>query len=141
MDYNPRSRGVSRLYAHLVLTPKYRRRVITQEMLERLGELVEELCVKWRCELLEFNGEADHVHILFRFYPQVQLSKFIGNLKSVTSRRLRAEFPEYLEPVYPGRSAFWTESYSVDSCGDAPLDVLKRYVKSQAGCQPPSDSG
>lgn len=135
MEHKPRSRGVSRLYGHLVLTPKYRRKVITQEILNRLHVLVEELCEKWGCELIEFNGEPDHVYVLFRFYPQVQLSKFIGNLKSVTSRRLREEFSEYLGRVYPGKQAFWGESYAVDSCGDAPLETLKHYVQTQAGCQ------
>ncbi|MBE9009544.1 IS200/IS605 family transposase [Pseudanabaenaceae cyanobacterium LEGE 13415] len=135
MKYIARSRGVSHLYAHLVLTPKYRRKVITKAMLERLGELVKDLCEKWQCELMEFNGEPDHVHIVFRYFPQMQLSKFVNNLKSVTSRKIREEFPAEVTKTYGAKKVFWTEAYSLDSCGDAPLDVLRRYVQNQKGCQ------
>ncbi|GET40844.1 IS200/IS605 family transposase [Microseira wollei] len=134
MDYKPRSRGVSRLYAHLVLTTKYRRKVISVPMLERLKEIVADLCQKWQCELLECNGEPEHLHVLFRYYPQMQLSKFINNLKSVSSRRIRQEFEQEVDAVY-WKDVFWNESYSIDSCGDALLTVLRNYVQSQKGCQ------
>lgn len=136
MKYKPRSRGVSRLMAHLILTPKYRKNVITQPMLNRLKELTDELCQKWHCELIEFGGEPNHIHIVFRFFPQIQLSKFINNLKSVTSRKIREEFSEEVAAVYGGKRVFWTEGYSIDSCGDAPLETLVKYVQNQAGCQP-----
>jgi putative transposase len=134
MEYKARSRGVSRLYAHLVLTPKYRRKVITSAMLKRLEEITADLCQKWQCELIEFGGEPDHIHIVFRFFPQIQLSKFVNNLKSVTSRRIREEFPAEVNAAYWGKKVFWTEAYSLDSCGDAPLEVLRRYVQNQKGC-------
>lgn len=131
-SYIARSRGVSRLYAHLVLTPKYRRNVISLEMLERLVQIVGDLCTKWQCELIECNGEPDHLHILFRYAPQMQLSKFIDNLKSVSSRRVRSEFEADLRKVYWNwDKGFWNDSYSIDSCGNAPLPVLIRYVENQ----------
>ncbi len=54
---------------HLVLTTKYRRKAFTAEMLNRLHEILEYLLGKWDCKLIEFNGEADHVHILFQDHP------------------------------------------------------------------------
>ena len=126
--YKARSRGVSRLYAHLVLTVKYRKRIITTPMLERLKEIVKDLCSKWQCECIEVDGEPEHLQILFRYFPQMQLSKFVSNIKSVTSRRIRQEFQINL------KSGFWNESYSIDSVGHAPLEVLKRYVENQKGC-------
>ena len=135
MKYKPRSRGVSRLIAHLILAPKYRRKVITQPMLERLKQLTDELCQKWYCELIEFGGEPNQIHIVFRYFPQIQLSKFINNLKSVTSRKIREEFCEEVTTMYGEKKVFWTEGYSIDSCGDAPLDVLVKYVQNQAGCK------
>jgi len=81
--------SVHDLKAHLVLTTKYRRKVISPTMLERLSTLVYHLCHKWNCEVIEFNGEGDHVHLLFRYYPQMELSKFVNALKSYTSMMLR----------------------------------------------------
>jgi len=54
-----------------VLTTKYRRQVFTGEMLKRLHEVLYDLCQKWNCKLIEFNGEADHIHLLFQYYPQM----------------------------------------------------------------------
>lgn len=132
-SYIARSRGISRLYAHLVLTPKYRKSVISLEMLERLIEIVKDLCEKWQCDLIECNGEPEHLHVLFRYAPQMQLSKFIDNLKSISSRRIRSEFESELRKVYWNwDKGFWNESYSIDSCGHAPLPVLIRYVENQS---------
>ncbi|PSB15097.1 IS200/IS605 family transposase [Phormidesmis priestleyi ULC007] len=132
MDYKPRSRGVSRLYAHLILSTKYRYKVITPTMLERLKEIVADLCQKWQCELLECNGEPNHLHIVFRYFPQMQLSKFVNNLKSVSSRRIRQEFEAQVDAVY-WKDVFWSESYSIDSCGNTPLEILRKYVQNQSG--------
>jgi putative transposase len=69
-EYISRARGVSLLTAHLVLTTKYRKKVFTGEMIDRLGEILDVLLEKWDCEIVEFNGESDHVHLLFRYTPQ-----------------------------------------------------------------------
>lgn len=125
--YIARSRGVSKLYAHLVLTNKYRHQLITSAMLDRLKEITQDLCNKWQCECIEVDGEPEHLHLLFRYAPQLQLSKFIGNLKSVSSRRIKQEFNLEI-------NSFWNESYSIDSVAGAPLDILKKYVQNQKGC-------
>ena len=93
-DFVSSGRAVSDMKAHLVLVTKYRKKVIDHEMLKRLGEIVDNLCTKWDCKLIEFNGEPDHVHLLFQYYPQLELPKFVTNLKSVSSRRLRTEFSD-----------------------------------------------
>ncbi len=59
-------------------------------MLTRLHEILFELLNKWDCKLVEFNGEEDHVHLLFQYHPDVQLSTLVNNVKSVTSRKLEA---------------------------------------------------
>jgi putative transposase len=64
-DFVASGRSVSDLKAHLVLTTKYRRNVLTGEMIARLGEIMGDLCQKWSCKLVEFNGEASHIHLLF----------------------------------------------------------------------------
>ena len=131
-SYIARSRGVSRLYAHLVLVTKYRNDVITPDLLLRLQELSVELCQKWQCDCIDANGEEDHLHVIFRYAPQMQLSKFVNNFKAVTSRKIRSEYDEYLRSFYWDWSkGFWSESYSLDSVGFAPLDILKKYVENQ----------
>jgi putative transposase len=116
--------------AHLVLTTKYRRSVLTGAMLTRLGEILADLCEKWQCKVVEFNGEGNHVHLLFQYLPQMELPKFIGNIKSVTSRRLRSEFPNEVHKVY-WKDVLWNESYFIASCGGVTVSILRKYIEAQ----------
>ncbi len=129
-DFVSKGRSVSDLKVHLVLTTKYRRKVFTDQMLTRLHVRMEELLAKWDCKLIEFNGEKDHVHALFQYHPDVQLSVLVGNVKSTTSRRLRQEFAEYLSRFYT-KDVFWNGSYFVASCGGVTITTLKQYIESQ----------
>lgn len=124
-------RSVYTLTVHIVFVTKYRRKVINLAMLERLKEIFQEICGKWECHLVEFNGEADHVHLLINFSPQVQLSKLIANLKTVSSRLLRKEFQTELGRIY-SKPVFWSGSYFVASCGGVTIETLRKYVEGQA---------
>lgn len=116
---------------HLVLVTKYRRKVITKDMLTRLEEIFSRLLKQWDCELIEFNGEADHVHLLISTNPQAQTSKLVNNLKTVTSRLIRKEFEQQVNRFY-WKSVFWSRTYCLLSVGGAPLSVLKQYIENQA---------
>lgn len=129
--YKSTSRAVSDLKAHLVLVTKYRKKVINREILKELVEIVENLAQKWGVDILETNGEADHLHILFVYYPQMQLSKFVNNLKTVTSRLINKKHEEYLTHFYWKDSVLWTKSYFIASCGGVTVEQLKQYVQSQ----------
>lgn len=130
-EFIARARGVSDLKAHLVLTTKYRRKVFTGDMLDRLDEILKELLPKWDCQLIEFNGETDHVNILFRYTPQTDLTKFINNIKSVSSRYLRKEFTQRIEQFYR-KDVLWNGSYFIASCGGVTVETLKKYVEGQS---------
>ena len=126
-DFVSSGRAVSDLKAHMVLVSKYRRKVFTGEMLSRLEEILLDLCQKWDCKLIEFNGESDHVHLLFQYYPQMELPKFVNNIKSVTSRRLRSEFQQEVDKFY-WKKVLWNESYFIASCGGVTISALRRYI-------------
>ena len=119
------------LKQHLVLVTKYQKKCITKLMLSRLHEIFSYLCVKWECELLEFNGESDHVHLLLNLNPKVAPSIFVNNIKTVSSRLIRKEFTAELSKVY-WKPVFWSRSYCILSCGGAPLTILKQYIEQQA---------
>lgn len=129
-EFISRARGVSDLKAHLVLTTKYRRKVFTGEMINRLDEILKELLKKWDCEVVDFNGESDHVHLLFRYTPQTELPKFINNVKTVTSRYLRKEYSDRINQFYK-KDVLWNGSYFIASCGGVTIETLKKYVESQ----------
>lgn len=79
---------------------------------------------------MEFNGEADHVHALVELPPNLDLSRFVNNLKTTTSRLIRRDFAKELRSVYR-KPVFWSRSYCIISCGGAPLSVIRQYVAQQ----------
>ena len=121
---------VYQLSIHLVLVTKYRRKVIHAAMLQRLKEIFATTCQKWECELKEFNGEPDHVHLLIDINPKVQISAFANNLKTVSSRLLRKEFSEHCAKFYH-KPVFWKIGYFVSSTGGASLETIKSYIQQQ----------
>jgi putative transposase len=122
--------AVYNLKYHLVLVTKYRRKCITKEILDRLHEIFKEQCENWSVQLVEFNGEEDHVHLLIDAHPSMDLSKFINSIKTVSSRLIRKEFKTHIDKFY-WKPFFWTRAYCLLTTGGAPLEVIKKYIQNQ----------
>ena len=73
----------------------------------------------------------EHCHLIVEFKSNVQLSKLIANLKTVSSRLIRKEYPELTVNFFYGKPYFWTGSYFVASCGGVTISQLKDYVEKQ----------
>jgi len=114
----------------LVFVTKFRHPVFTGVHLERMEQIMREVCADFECELTEFNGEANHVHLLVNFPPKVAISRLVNSLKGVSSRRLRTEFPE-LGRHYYRANKLWSGSYFAGSVGGAPISVLRQYIEQQ----------
>lgn len=120
------------LNAHLVFTPKYRRKVISAKVFQLLLDVFLDVCKDFECELKEHGYEDDHVHLLIAYPPKVALSTLVNSLKGVSARRLRvAALPEVRAKLWGAH--FWSPSYCVVSCGGAPLEIVQRYVEQQRG--------
>jgi putative transposase len=77
------------------------------------------------CESAEFNGEAEHVHLLVNFPPTVPISRSVNSLKDVPSRRLRQESPDLRRHHWPAKR-LRPGSYFAGPMGGAPITVLCR---------------
>ena len=82
------SHAVYALRMHIVFVTKYRRKTLPV-IRDALCEDFTEILADWRCTLLEFGGEADHVHLLVGIHPVLHISIVINNLKSASARRMR----------------------------------------------------
>ncbi len=114
----------------MVFLTKYRHPVFTAAHLNRMDEIMRDLCGDFGCELAEFNGQADHVHLLVNFPPKVALSRLVNSLKGVSSRRLRLEFPD-LRRHYGRANRLWSGSFFAGSVGGTPTTVLRQYIRQQ----------
>lgn len=128
---NTSSHAAYSLHYHVILTVKYRHKCITIEMLARMKEIFTAVCIAWRCKLVEFGGEADHVHLLIDAHPSMDLSRLIGNLKTVSSRYIRKEFATHLQGYF-WKVRFWNSAYGVVSAGGhASIEQLLAYMQDQ----------
>jgi putative transposase len=132
---NPREfrRGrsvVSMLHVHLVFVTKYRRGVLTDELLTLCEEVMRNVCLDFEATLVEFNGEHDHVHLLIEYPPKVAISKMVNSLKGVSARKLRDEYRYWINQ-HSMNGHLWSPSYFAASCGGAPLRVVKQYIEDQ----------
>ena len=121
---------VYRIDLHIVFVTKYRKKVINSQILKDLENIFSRLCTNAKSELIEFNGEADHVHLLVDISPDIAPSKLVNTLKTISSRTIRKKYAQYLQPFY-WKPVFWTGAYFVTSSGGAPLETLKAYIENQ----------
>ena len=112
---------------HVIWCSKYRRKVLVEEVGQRLKELIVGVASELRVDIIEMEIMPDHVHLLLEVDPQFGIHRAVKNIKGKTSRILRAEFIS-LRTRLP---SLWTNSYFVATVGDAPLEVIKQYIESQ----------
>lgn len=98
------------MHVHLVFVTKFRHKVFTDVHLTRMEEIMRSVCADFECELVEFNGEDNHVHLLVNFPPKVAVTKLVNSLKGVSSRRLRQEFPDLVRHYWRANK-LWSGSY------------------------------
>jgi putative transposase len=135
-DLKRNRNSISSLYIHLVCVTKYREKVFNSESLDLIQKSFQEVGLKMGFEILEFEGESDHVHALISYPPKLSISQMVNALKGVSSRRYgQFGFPKPT-PLNPplekgGTGGLWSPSYFVSSVGGAPIEVLKRYIQNQ----------
>lgn len=112
---------------HVIWCSKYRRKVLVDEVGQRLKELIVGVASELRVDIIEMEIMPDHVHLLLEVDPQFGIHRAVKNIKGKTSRILRAEFIS-LRTRLP---SLWTNSYFVVTVGGAPLEVIKQYIESQ----------
>ena len=127
MEYKSNRNVVYSCKYHVVWCPKYRRKVLTDEIATRLKELIIETAEGINADVIEMEVMPDHVHLLVEVDPQYGINKAVRHIKGVSSHVLRSEFPS-LKSRLP---TLWTNSYFVSSVGGAPLSAIKQYIENQ----------
>ncbi len=129
-DFRAGRHVIYELHAHLVFTPKYRHRVITDQLLTSLEPILRGVCENFETSLDEINTDQDHLHLLVSYPPKIALSKLVNSLKGVSSRHLHKHHNHTIHHALRGNH-FWSPSYCVVSYGKAPHETIKRYIQNQ----------
>ncbi len=77
----------------------------------------------------EWNHDGDHIHLLFRSVPNIDLSKAINRYKSVSSRFVKQDFSQIKQ--YLWKEMFWSRSYCLLTTGGASIETIRQYIESQ----------
>ena len=118
-----------RLMYHLVWVPKYRKRILTGKIVERLSELFYQCAEMNDWAIEELNIQVDHVHMMVQLKTTVSVCTAVQLLKGGSSRIIRKEFPE-LEEFLWGDS-FWSDGYFAETVGQKNESAIRRYIQNQ----------
>lgn len=104
--------------------------MLSKRAIDAIREACDGVCEDFQAQLVELNGEDDHVHLLVEYPPTVQLSRLVNSLKGVSSRLLLArQYPEVQAKLWGGH--LWSPSYFAVSCGGASIDIVRQYIEQQ----------
>jgi len=94
---------VFKMHVHLVFVTKYRREVFTKAILDDLHDIFASTCADFEAELVEFDGEDGHVHLLVNYPPKIAVSALVNSLKGVSSRMIRMKnYPSIRKKLWDG---------------------------------------
>ncbi len=129
MKLDSNNHSVFSLNYHLILVIKYRRKVLNDDISNRLKEIFEYISPTYNTTLEEWEHDKDHIHVLFKAHPKSELSKFINAYKSASSRLIKKEFSNMKKFLW--KEYFWSRSYCLITTGGATIDVVKKYIENQ----------
>ena len=119
---------------HIVWCVKYRRKVLSQKISERLYELCHEIAKAKGFTIVNIKaGENDHVHCFVSAPPKISITQIVKYLKGISGNRLLEEFPELRKSLWKGH--LWNGSYFVETIGSTSEDNIRRYIKRQKNVQ------
>ena len=113
---------------HIVFAPKYRRKVIYNELRTDIGQILRKLCNERKVEIIEAEACPDHIHMLVSIPPYLSVSQFMGFLKSKSALMI---FDRHANLKYKyGKRSFWSRGYFVDTVGKNEK-AIKEYIRKQ----------
>ena len=113
---------------HIVFTPKYRRKIIYNQIRRDIGEILRRPCEYKGVEIIEGHLMPDHVHIPVGIPPKISVSSFMGYLKGKSALMV---FDKHANLKYKfGNRKFWAEGYYVSTVGLNEATIAK-YIREQ----------
>jgi len=116
---------------HFVWCPKYRRKVLIEEVAEKLRMIIDDIAGQMGFDVISLEIQPDHVHLFISTPPQYSPATIINAIKGASSRRLRNEFPELKETV--NEESLWTRTYYVGSAGHVSSETIRKYIEECQG--------
>lgn len=121
------NKAVFNLGYHIIWCPKYRRKVLVDQVATRLKELLIEKATELGLTINTMEVMPDHVHLFVKAQPIHSPHYIVQQLKGFSSFKLRSEFPK-LKSRLP---TLWTRSYYAEAVGHISAETIQRYIEEQ----------
>ena len=121
---------------HVVVLPKYRKKLLYGKIRERIGGILRELCRRKGVAMEEGHAMPDHIHMLLSVPPKYSVAMTIGYLKSKSAIRVHRQLLKSKGTLF-GRS-FWARGYCVSTVGFDEQEV-RAYIREQEKLQKEQD--
>lgn len=115
---------------HIVWCVKYRHRILTPQVENKLVEILDMVADYENFQILECNTDKDHIHLLINCSPQHYIPDIIQKLKGNSSRLLMKEFGTVLKKKLWG-GHLWNPSYFVSTILENTEEQIRKYIKNQ----------
>lgn len=115
---------------HIVWCVKYRHKILTLKIENRLVELLYQIARENDFQIIECNTDKDHIHILINCKPQHYIPNIVQKMKGITSRILMEENREVLSKKLWG-GHLWNPSYFVATVSENTEEQIRKYIKNQ----------
>ena len=127
-DINSLEHTKWRCQYHVVFAPKFRRKVIYNELRADIGVILRKLCEQKGVEIIEANACPDHIHMLISIPPKYSVAQIMGYLKGKSSLMI---FDRHANLKYKyGNRHFWARGYFVDTVGRNKKQ-MEEYIRNQ----------
>ena len=113
---------------HLVWIPKYRRKLLYDQLRRHLGTIFKELSVQRECRVEEGHLMGDHVHMLLSIPPKYSVAQVVGFIKGKSAIHIARNFSGYRKN-FTGQN-FWARGYYVSTVGKDE-SAVRAYIKHQ----------
>jgi putative transposase len=113
---------------HVVIIPKYRRKMLYGKLKAKIGAILRELCRQKGVELLEGKAMSDHIHMCLSVPPRYSIAFVIGFLKGKSAIRIHRDLLNETGRRYPMH--FWARGYCVSTVGVDEAQI-RRYIQDQ----------
>ena len=127
--YAKNAGAVFSLKLHIIWCPKYRRKVLTDTVAQRLDQLLRKKSSELEFIIYALEIMPDHVHLFLEHDPTRCVAEIVNRLKGYTSGVLRQEFPT-LRSKLP---TLWSRSYYASSVGHVNKTTIRKYIEDQKG--------
>ena len=130
MELQKNTHHVFRIMYHFVWIPKYRHKVFVEPYRSRLKDIIEKIGYDYNIDIVELEIPTDHIHMVVRSEPKICPSYIMQVIKSISARNFFKLYPEIKREYFWG-GKLWTQSFFVETIGNANEETIRQYVKDQ----------